>query len=1032
MSEIQKSKANIENEFRKITETNQIIDKKLDAAKAAGNDGEFQSLINDLRAMKEREYILQGEYSNILEQEKKPELERVQKLGSELRQPLAVPMPNYMGMSGMPGVTALPSDQVSVEDQRKRQREIIAERYNFPQSEGGRESERIPTSLMAQVESLYDPTSKAQLLKNSFPGANIRPVDVGGNTEFIITLPDGSRKTTLDKGVASLAGFAAEIPPTAAEIASFIGILGTTKSPALATVGSSVAGAGVGALMDEGLRYAYNLNPDVGGTLARRGTQAAVGAAIGGFTDVAIPAIRAARIKDPFTNTFAARLDDSARNLMAREEKLAAKQFREAGKIQVPMGARLAGQQGIEAQSELAGAYPKSNIASLARSTQETLVKILDDWKSKVPANPNNYAYIAARKKEQQEALSQQISSSTGRNKRIIEAAIDRQTKGPLSNKDKLGKVLFDSVKSAEDQSIANVKEAYQNVFTLADDGGFSVTPEEMLDVVYQIGRDINKSGSADTSAIKTVTDRLIRRREAPRLLQEANTRVDTLIKNGKQPSQELMKEIADLSSLNKPLNSEDFDSFIKAFREARPDNMSSGANKDVFGREIASKLSDYRIKTYDSIPTVLPDGTATTVGNVFRDASSEVQKRQGYEANLLGNILREAAGEQSSTPRGIVNAIMQEPSQIKKVVQSLKQLGQSDPSKAGEADKVLGMLQLQYMNNIGVGAGGAKSIQADTGMLDALFGANAGAQKRSIDELNRNLGNIKGLDASSLTIDDVKRMGQALTENERKALTKGIVKRIEGEKEEALLIKTKVFKAAEQGDFKNIDADLLSGLILGKDTSIAQVDRIMKQLSKESLESRNLFKGDFKRNLLRDYPGGDATANAPFESLFDTKKFVADYEASGKFKSAFAEKMEVVLGKEEATALYDIAKLYEANTIADTAKVGYSPRMFLSNKGTTLGLPIAQVSEAVKNRFVTAMLSTGNSMPQLKAALARNALPGDINKVYNQMAKDMFLTRTGITALAHQASSDPEFSAELIKMAREYDAKEGLNLEEK
>ena len=141
---------------------------------------------------------------------------------------------------------------------------------------------------------------------------------------------------------------------------------------------------------------------------------------------------------------------------------------------------------------------------------------------------------------------------------------------------------------------------------------------------------------------------------------------------------------------------------------------------------------------------------------------------------------------------------------------------------------------------------------------------------------------------------------------------------------------------------------------------------------------------------------------------------------------------MEVVLGKEEATALYDIAKLYEANAIADTAKAGYSPRMFLSNKGTTLGLPISQSYEAFKNRFVTAMLSTGNSFPKLKAALARNALPGDINKVYNQMAKDMFLTRTGITALAHQASSDPEFSAELIKMAREYDAKEGLNLEEK
>jgi hypothetical protein len=82
---------------------------------------------------------------------------------------------------------------------------------------------------------------------------------------------------------------------------------------------------------------------------------------------------------------------------------------------------------------------------------------------------------------------------------------------------------------------------------------------------------------------------------------------------------------------------------------------------------------------------------------------------------------------------------------------------------------------------------------------------------------------------------------------------------------------------------------------------------------------------------------------------------------------------------------------------------------------------------ESTRNRFITAMLSSGINSNSLKTALARNAIPGKANDAYNQMAKQMFLSRTGATALAHQASSDPEFSAELINMAKQFDEKQNL-----
>jgi hypothetical protein len=342
----------------------------------------------------------------------------------------------------------------------------------------------------------------------------------------------------------------------------------------------------------------------------------------------------------------------------------------------------------------------------------------------------------------------------------------------------------------------------------------------------------------------------------------------------------------------------------------------------------------------------------------------------------------------------------------------------------------MLGLLQLQYMNNIGVGRGGGGKVQVDDGMLEALFGKQAAAQKRSIDEINRNIGDIKGLDKSKLSFDDLQKMGQPLSDNERKSLAKSITKRLQAEKEEKRLINSSIFKLAEKGNFENIDADVISKAILSPSSTTTDAIVAMRELSKASLEARNLYKGDFRRELLDQFAGGTPTANAPFETLFDTKKFISAYKSPNETgKTAFAKKLEIVLGKEEAQELYDIARLYEANIIANTSAPGFNPRFTATNKGVILGLPVGQGFLSTKNRLITAMLSSGSQRIALKNALSKTAMPGAVNDAYNKMAKEMFLTRTGLTALAHQASSDPEFSAEITNMAKEFNEKQGLDL---
>jgi len=1032
MSDLQKNKQVIENDLANLSIGIVEIGKRLKKAKEEGKEAD-PSLLDNLRLFEGKAEELQNQYSSLQEEEAKPQLEEVRKLRKELEARPSF-MPNYMGMGGG-GFNAPPvmTDQPSPEEFKARQREVVGQLYNAPVGQGGVESEMLPTSLMAQVETLPNPESKSQLLEKTYGKGNVLPIDLGGNTEFLIKNDDGSVKTTFNKGIAGLAGVAAEAPVVAAEIASFIGTLGATKSPTAAVLASSAVGGGVGSLIDEGLRYSYGLDSDIGGTVARRGTQALIGAGIGGITDIAIPAMRATRIENPFENAFAKELESAAERLMTREQKLAAKEARSAGIIQVPAGARLAGPQGVEMQSDLAGRFSGTNIANSARGTQETLVRLFDNFRSGVPVTANDFSDIAAKLGSQRNALSSEIAALTGRNKNIIEAAMDRQTKGPLSDVDDLGAILRSSIKDAEDQAVATTTAQYNVLAQVADDAGFQITARELLDIVPEIKRRINTGGAFDDSAVLKVENDLRRVRDAPQLISEAREKLSQPTTAGER--QDLINEIKELRELNKPLDFKAFDRYIRRFNDARPDGGAvGGTTKDVFGVGISAELSQLRRDIYGRTNSTDASGIKRNLGEEFAKATELVRTRGGYKENLLGTILKEAGGEASTNPRAIVRAVMREPATIDRVVQSLRELGTADPSKAGEADRILGLLQLQYMNDIGIKPSlrgkGARSIEADRGIANSLFGSSSAAQLRSLESLNRNLRSVGGLDEAKLTIDEVALMGQALSENERKSLASTITKRIQAEKEEGQLVTSEIFKMAQKGNFQNIDPATLSKSILSG-FSVAQTSAAMRELSKMSIEARNLYKGDFKRELLDQFKGGTPTANAPFKPLFDTEKFMTAYGPQSKTgKSEFAKKLEIVLGQDGADFLVDLARTYESNAITNVRSKGYAPKGIVSTGTSFFYVPIGNMTDYARNRFIAAMLHSGSNMKALRSALANNSLPGGVNQAYEKMAKEMFMTRQGVEALSYQASGDPEFSAELTNMVKDFKEKQGLDIE--
>jgi hypothetical protein len=992
--------------IKSIFDARKNIIAKLAEADKAGNVALAQQLADESVTLSRALERQETQYDLLKEQEAKPEQERIGKLRTELERK---PVPTYMPFGGM-----MLSNEPAPPT-KERAREIVGEFYKAPVGKGGMAAEQLPAGVRAGVGALPTPEGELEYLKRTYPNANIAPIDIGGQTEYLIKNPDGTSFTTLDKGIAGGAGMlAVEAPIALGSAAAGIGTAIATKSPVTATLAAGGTELALGTAADAITRAALGMPQQFGEDVARRGLQAGIGTALGLGVDVVPSAVIAARMPSNFQNEFLKAYQDSVKRLGLP-------------KTAVPAGAQF-GSQGLETAQELSGQFPRSGIAANMSLAQESVRTLFEGVKKGVPATPNDFSAIAVNQKAQRDALKNSISRATKKSEAVIESAIEKILKSRAkTNVDDLGNILRTNIEAAEAQAIKSTTEQYDVLADVANQAGFQISAKDLLNILPTIKNRINVGGAFDEAAVKGVENRLKQVRDAPALIAAAQAKLKKAKTLGQR--QDLTAEIQRLQSINKPLDFKAFDAYIRAFNDARPDNAVGGTTKDVFGAGISKELSELRRNVYSNFNATMPDGTVRNLGDEFQKATELVQARGAFEKNTLGGILREAGGEASATPRQIVSSVMGDPAKINRVLQAARELEAADPTKAGIANNLQGMMRLQYLNDLGMGSKkGVPLLNYDQGMLDSLYGNKAAAAARGLDSLNEKLRVLKSASVPEMTLTDLNALSSALSKDARDEVANGIIKRNALEKQEQALVQSSIFKAATSGNFENIDPDLLSKSILSKASTIGQTKTTMAKLSQLSLESRNLFKGDFMRNLLDEYPGGVPSAAAPYTPLFDARKFLADWE-SPTGKSQFAQKLETVLGQKDAQFIYDLAKVYEGNTIADIAAKGSNLRTMRSGGATTFVLPITPILSAAKNRYLAAMLSTGSERYGLKSALARNALPGEVNDAYVKMFKGAFATRQGITALANQASSDPEFSAELQNAVREFEEKEGLDL---
>jgi hypothetical protein len=1013
----------LDNFFNQVNSVLPQMEQELIAANSAGDVESEQRIANEIIILREEAESKSDRYADLkYEIETAPELTKIQQASEQLRsggyKQYTDPNAVFIGMRSK----AFMSPKIDVKKTREALVEQVSVLTNTPKERVNPQNE-LPASDKFALGAIQSPEMRARYLATQNKNFQILPIDIDGKTEFALKKPDGSVFTTAEGGFSGFAGAAiVEVPILAAEVATFSGTLGATKSPTISLAASSGVRAVGGAAIDAGIEKAFGLDPQWFNAFTRRGTEAAIGLVSGATIDKATSKYLANRVAPEFANNFAKELQASVSRLGLKESKIAATAGRPIREITVPIGAELGGPVALQSQQFLAGEVPTAGFVGSMKRTQETIRYLWDGIINKTPINPQMFRQVADQQRKNQDAIASEISKRANMSEGAVKSIMEQQSQrfaNIVADEDALGKTLLQFLNDAEEKAVQIKNETFNKTFGLANNAGFSISPQELLEQVSRIRREEFSKGAANDAAAKSVEARLFKRANSNQLLEEALEKANKYEEVGKLVPFELQKEIDDLASMSGPIDAFEFDRWIREMRDSRPDEMAGASTKDQFSGKIATRMSEYRRSLFDQYNTTMPDGTSVNIGKLYDDAVNVYNQRMSFERNLLGRVLKEDSGETKMFPREVVSAVMSEPTKIQNVINAIRQYELQDPQKAGIADSLIKQMQAVYFDRLGFGRPGVNvsSVKYDRNMMRELWGGSADRIMKSMDELTASMKTLKA--GANITYDDVARMSSALDEKTRKNVIKQIALRNQAEQKLEALQSSEIFKLAKKGDFKSIDPDALSKSILSESSTASDVEKIMLQLGKMSTSARNLYKGDFMRALLQSFPGGASPSGAPYTPMFDTDAFVKAWQ-SPVGKSTFRRKLETVLGKNDAQFLYDLANVYNANTIKNVKDSEFLRAT--TGTGGNVSVYLAHgIASDTRNRINATLLTIGSKRKSLVTALAKNSLPGQVDNVYRQMLKDAFTTRSGLMSLANQASNDEEFSSYLIELGNQF-----------
>jgi hypothetical protein len=925
-----------------------------------------------LRGLREQEALLQQQYLNEAVAQKQAVLdgmasgETIKDYVKTVKQYTPDFDPSGMGSYGSSDNSF--DEKVYKQNPEKLKKELSKLGYEDVDVETG-----VSTLDTAILAGLRNDDSRKEYFQRAGKGYDLlETLNIDGRQNFLVKNKEGKNILALPKGInmKDVGAFvASETIPTISGIAAApSGLAGGPIAPATVAAAGAAGYAVGGSIQDAALRAVLFMDVKPKEIAIDRSKEAALGFLTG---------YGAGKIIQPLARRSGSTIENIvAKDLMEAESLLKkSPKYNKLNELDnvTPVGAEMAGEAGIALQRGLAGKFPSMAVATKMQGVRNTLGEIQDViLKEGKDLPPVDFTRVKTKAEKLAGHIARKDESIRKANEKIISQRVDYLR--PVStNKVELGNTISKLVDDAAAKGDEINKATFDAFYASPNVASVSVPKAEVLG--------------------------------------------------------QIQRKLSD--PINRGLRSPEVESLLKEYQKSFPDNLTM---RDI--DNIRKGISGATSKTNSSTTSQqVASGVAAEVGNIFENTLAKYnltadwantmkvfdETSLAFRRSSPGAILAEKFGAKTKSPEVMVETALSSTQAAKDLIGALKVTGDD----AG-ADMLREQLKNVYKEQIGIAPDGVFNginSKHTPEMVETLW-ENPIIAKRinsQISELNDVLKKVK-VDKVNMDANEANRLLELIPLNERKELLKQIEKKAIIQKQQEKFFDNEVIKLAKNGQFDNIDGDVLAHTALYKATP-QELDDIMSMLTPSG---KKKLGADMFSKLGKDFAGGAeeelfSGGQAGLKTLSWKKinKELLGYDRKdGRNAPQWLKSMDKVVGRDTMDEFIAVAKVGEANsplTKIEAETMGlhslWSPqgaKWYVSN-------PFGYLN----NLTLATAYGSNNLRPMLRY-MSKNI--GDVKYAenMNKMMRGITMTRPGVQALIEQAKDDPQFTRDVGLMYAE------------
>lgn len=837
--------------------------------------------------------------------------------------------------------------------------------------------------------------NKEKYLQEKFRPENVRKVEVAGKPITIVKDPESNKFIAVDEFGLSpkdLIDASGEVAPTIGSIAggaAAIPVMAATRSPFAVATTSAAGYTGAAALQDQIATIVTGMGPSLFEAIPERATEAMVGMAI------EYPMLKAGKVIGGISATARKGKVSERQKLLEESQNYLEKKGYKTYMAEIAAG----GDEKAIRRIRLAERLPKYAIGRDVEVSIDRL-KLIQD-KNTPPSLKGKMMYQDTIKMLQDEA--QTLSDVVGLYDKVLgrqlmakyDDDMYRLITRPNQDKEGAGAYLFSEIKAAEEKANKLKDATYNSFYQKANQLGVQYDP---IDVAKAIEGEYYQ-GVVRNPVLQREIDNLYQRpKNASRI-----AKIDKILDSGKiEPErvEPLLRERASLEALAGPIGPKQMDDLVAIFREAVPEGGAiGGTRKEIAAGKASKTIEQVRNEGYDSAGIL----------DEWNNATSVFRQRLGFEEQQIGKILKETLGRSDRTGSQIVDDILKDPRTTSDVLRAVALNGDD------VAHQVAMSMQQDYLQKIGLNStikGRAKDFDFDPNMVRILFGFSKDgkpnglygeAMVKNLEKLKKQI-EIENLEVDKITVDSIRELGSAMSDDSRNEIIKNITKRAKVAQELEQKKNNVLLDIASKGHREAIDRHEFPAALWSAPPSF-----VRKTLGKFGPKDQKMMRDDYMEYFFTQYPPASTYGPKNVE-LFNAPKFLSDI----KKNPSIEQNLRAVVGDDFVDDMINTANVANAITRVTPERTGLKGGVAINQSGVRPWTSIETMTSPVRARIAAGMYSAKQLHPLLKQLGKKELTAEQWNEAMGRSLGIMLGTSHGVQALLRTGKYDPLWAAEL------------------